>query len=69
MPEVAKGPEPSFELKRRKATEPSEAEINDNPRARSSRLRVAVRTDAPAWTQPVETGKSVLPLKQLEAAL
>ncbi|NQY95870.1 MAG: 16S rRNA (cytosine(1402)-N(4))-methyltransferase RsmH [Henriciella sp.] len=69
MPEVAKGPEPSFELKRRKATEPSEAEIKDNPRARSSRLRVAVRTDAPAWTQTVETGKSVLPLKQLEAAL
>lgn len=69
VPEVAKGPEPSFELRRRKATEPSEAEIKDNPRARSSRLRVAVRTDAPAWTQPVETGKSVLPLKQLEAAL
>lgn len=69
MPEVAKGPEPSFQLKRRKATEPSEAEIKDNPRARSSRLRVAVRTDAPAWAQPVETGKSVLPLKQLEAAL
>jgi len=69
MPEVEKGPEPSFELKRRKATEPGEAEIKVNPRARSSRLRVAVRTEAPAWAQPVETGNTVPPLKALEAAL
>jgi 16S rRNA (cytosine1402-N4)-methyltransferase len=69
MPEVAKGPDPSFELKRRKAIEPGEAEIKENPRARSSRLRVAVRTQAPAWTQPVATGKSVPSLKALEAAL
>lgn len=69
MPEAAKGPAPSFDLKRRKATEPGEKEISQNPRARSSRLRVAVRTDAPAWTDPVDTGKSVPPLKTLEAAL
>ena len=69
MPEVEKGPDPSFELQRRKATEPGEAEIKQNPRARSSRLRVAVRTAAPAWTQPVATGKTVPPLQQLEAAL
>jgi 16S rRNA (cytosine1402-N4)-methyltransferase len=30
---------------------PSEAELQQNPRARSARLRTAVRTDAPAWDQ------------------
>lgn len=69
MPEVEKGPDPSFDLQRRKATEPGEAEIKRNPRARSSRLRVAVRTEAPAWAAPVETGKTVPPLQALEAAL
>nr|WP_070961246.1 16S rRNA (cytosine(1402)-N(4))-methyltransferase RsmH [Hyphomonas sp. Mor2] len=69
MPEVAKGPAPSFTLARKKAVEPGEQEIADNPRARSSRLRVAIRTEAPAWTDPVTTGKSVPPLKTLEAAL
>jgi 16S rRNA (cytosine1402-N4)-methyltransferase len=69
MPEVKKGPDPSFDLTRRKAIEPSEDETRDNPRARSARLRVVERTDAPAWTAPVETGKSLPPLKALEAVL
>ena len=69
MPEVKKGPKPSFDLTRRKAIEPSEDETRDNPRARSARLRFVVRTDAPAWTAPVETGKSLPPLKALEAVL
>lgn len=46
-----KGPAPSFHLHRKGAIKPDAAEIARNPRARSARLRVAVRTDAPAWEQ------------------
>ncbi len=39
---------PQFTLKTRKAVGPDDEELQDNPRARSAKLRVAVRTDAPA---------------------
>ncbi len=39
---------PTFTLSSAKAIFPSEEESKTNPRARSARLRVAVRTDAPA---------------------
>jgi len=40
--------QPQFNLKTRKAVGPDDQELQDNPRARSAKLRVAVRTDAPA---------------------
>ena len=40
---------PSFELMFKGAQEAGEEELAANPRARSARLRAAVRTSAPAW--------------------
>jgi 16S rRNA (cytosine1402-N4)-methyltransferase len=48
-PPVETGAAPSFELLFNGAHGPSERELAANPRARSAKLRAAVRTDAPVW--------------------
>ncbi|SDE52214.1 16S rRNA (cytosine(1402)-N(4))-methyltransferase RsmH [Kordiimonas lacus] len=53
---VSAGPAPTFEQKNKGAVKPGGAELEVNPRARSSRLRHAIRTEAPARA-PVTKGR------------
>jgi 16S rRNA (cytosine1402-N4)-methyltransferase len=50
-PPKAAGAAPSFRLLFNGARGAGEAEVRANPRARSAKLRAAVRTDAPAWRE------------------
>lgn len=50
LPEVRETqPAPSFDLPKKGSIKPGAIELKSNPRARSARLRVAIRTKAPAW--------------------
>ena len=49
-PPVEQGAPASFQLISSKAIAPGDAELAVNPRARSSKLRAAVRTEAPVWS-------------------
>lgn len=49
MPAQNTGPAASFRLIHRRGVTPGAVETDTNPRARSARLRAAIRTDAPAW--------------------
>ncbi|WIV51644.1 16S rRNA (cytosine(1402)-N(4))-methyltransferase RsmH [Marivivens sp. LCG002] len=55
---------PAFELKSRKAIGPDDQELAENPRSRSAKLRVAVRTDAPSGE--VERSALGMPLRKGE---
>jgi len=46
---------PTFELLFRGVRRPTDAEISENSRARSARLRAAIRTDAPAVQEAAST--------------
>ncbi len=68
LPEKEEQAKPSFLVTSKKATEPSDAELDANPRARSSRLRAAIRTAAPAMNLPVTTGIDLPDLASVEAS-
>ena len=56
LPEQSiKSEPPSFRIVNSRPLTPSKGELEVNPRARSARLRVALRTEAPAWPADLDT--------------
>ena len=50
-PPAVRANAPTFQLLHRGAQKPTDAEVADNPRARSARMRAAIRTAAPPWSR------------------
>jgi len=66
VPLLAKSRPASFEQITNKALQPSEKEVETNPRARSARWRAALRTQAAAFGGPADDGMSLPPISELE---
>jgi 16S rRNA (cytosine1402-N4)-methyltransferase len=65
QPERVAAQPPSFSVLSRKAIAASDAECADNPRARSAKLRAAVRTADPAFDHPDSAIKGAPPYQRL----
>ena len=65
QPEQAPGRAPSFSLVSKKAKAAAQREAADNPRARSAKLRAAVRTSAEPFPQPAAAFPGVPPYGRL----
>ena len=53
---------PAWRIEKRKAIGPDATELDENPRSRSAKLRVAIRTDAPA--QDIDPASLGMPMKK-----
>ncbi len=69
-PEVTHtGPDASLTLSNRSVIKPSNLEVEENPRSRSAKLRVAIRTQAPPFDVEDRLLPNVMSLSELEARL
>ena len=60
VPEIAQIT-PAFRIEKRKAIGPDEQELAENPRSRSAKMRIAIRTDAPAQEiDPADLGMPMM---------
>ena len=57
---------PAWRIEKRKAIGPDEQELAENPRSRSAKLRVAIRTDAPA--EPIDPRDLGMPMTKTKGS-
>ena len=68
LPGLPQGPAPTFDVLEKRAIEPSGAEVISNSRARSAKLRWAMRTAQPPRDEPIEGLPRLPELNKLEGA-